>query len=88
MCSWLFVYPYISGEANFTVTGLGYGMKIKKLFPEGLLLISVPFDLLPALIDNLNDMQWVLPMFNATNEEIAEYQRKTVEDINRRYEQS
>ena len=86
MCSWLFIYPYISGEANFTVTGLGYGMKSRKVLPEGLMLISVPFDLLPKLIDNLQNMEWVLPLYTATDEERAEYFRKTTEEIKRRYE--
>ena len=86
MCSWLFIYPYTSGEANFTVTGLGYGMKARKVLPEGLMLISVPFDLLPGLIENLRDMEWVLPLYTANDEERAEYFKKTTEEIRRRYE--
>jgi uncharacterized protein (DUF169 family) len=88
MCSWLFIYPYISGKANFTVTGLGYGMKSRKVLPEGLMLISIPFDLLTMLIDNLQNMEWVLTLYTATDEERAEYFRKTTEEIKRRYEAS
>jgi uncharacterized protein (DUF169 family) len=58
-CAWLFVYPYLSGELNFTITGFGHGMRARKLFPEGLLLISIPYDLLPGMINNLRDMKWV-----------------------------
>jgi uncharacterized protein (DUF169 family) len=58
-CAWLFLYPYISGELNFTITGFGHGMIARKLFPEGLILMSIPYDLLPGMINNLQDMNWV-----------------------------
>jgi len=58
-CAWLYIYPYLSGELNFTVTGFGFGMKARKLFPEGMILISMPYDLLPGMINNLQDMKWV-----------------------------
>ena len=61
-CAWLFSYPYVTGELNYSVTGIGYGIRMNAMLPEGLFLISVPYDLLPMLIDNLQEMEWVLPM--------------------------
>jgi uncharacterized protein (DUF169 family) len=58
-CTWLYIYPYLSGELNFTITGFGHGMRARRLFPEGLLLISIPYDLLPGMVRNLHDMKWV-----------------------------
>ena len=58
-CAWLYIYPYVSGELNFTMTGLGFGMRARRLFPEGLMLLSIPWDLLPSIIRNLHDMNWV-----------------------------
>jgi uncharacterized protein (DUF169 family) len=62
-CAWLYVYPYLTGELNYAITGLGHGMKRRKLFPEGLQLISIPFDLLSSLLQTLQDMPWVLPAY-------------------------
>ena len=62
-CAWIFIYPYQTGELNYVVTGLGHGIRRRKLFPEGLQLISIPFDLLPSLIQTLHDMPWVLPAY-------------------------
>lgn len=58
-CSWLFAYPYLSGEINFIATGLGFGMKRRKLFPQGLQFISIPFDRLPSMLQTLREMPWV-----------------------------
>ena len=62
-CAWIYIYPYLTGELNYTLTGLGHGMKRRKLFPEGRQLISVPFDLMPSLLETLQDMPWVLPAY-------------------------
>jgi uncharacterized protein (DUF169 family) len=62
-CAWIFVYPYTSGELNYTVTGLGHGMKRRDLFPPGRQLISIPFDLLPSIVGNLQEMEWILPAY-------------------------
>ena len=62
-CAWIFVYPYVTGELNYTITGLGHGMKRRKLFPEGMQIISIPFDLLPSMLQTLQDMPWVLPSY-------------------------
>jgi len=58
-CAWLFTYPYINGEINFIATGLGFGMRRRKLFPDGLQLISIPFDRLPYMLQTLREMPWV-----------------------------
>jgi uncharacterized protein (DUF169 family) len=72
-CAWLYVYPYVSGEINYIVTGLGFGMKAYHVCPEGLIIISIPFDLIPAVIDNLKRIKWVLPGYTKTRDSYNEY---------------
>jgi uncharacterized protein (DUF169 family) len=62
-CAWIYVYPYLTGELNYTMTGLGHGMKRRKLFPEGHQLVSIPYNLLPSMLQTLQDMPWVLPAY-------------------------
>jgi uncharacterized protein (DUF169 family) len=62
-CAWTYVYPYLTGELNYSVTGFGHGMKRRKLFPEGKQVVSIPFDQLPGILDSLRDMEWVLPAY-------------------------
>ncbi len=62
-CAWTYIYPYLTGELNYFTTGLGHGMKRRKLFTEGQQIISIPFDMLSSLIQTLQDMPWVLPAY-------------------------
>lgn len=57
-CSWIYVYPVVSGELNYYITGLGMGMQALNIFPPGLFLISVPFQILPTVLDNLKEMSY------------------------------
>ena len=57
-CTWIYDYPYISGELNYTVSGLGFSMKARQVLPDGLMIISIPYDLLGMMIENLQDMEW------------------------------
>jgi uncharacterized protein (DUF169 family) len=68
-CSWLYIYPVISGELNFTITGLSLGMRALKVFPEGLILISIPWTQLPMIMENLQKMKWTITSDTVTGEE-------------------
>jgi uncharacterized protein (DUF169 family) len=57
-CAWIYIYPVVSGELNYLVTGLGLGMQALNIFPPGLFLISVPFQRIPTVLDNLKDMSY------------------------------
>jgi len=57
-CSWLYIYPYLSGEVNYMVTGMSMGMQTLKVLPHGLELISIPWQKLPMIMSNLEKMNW------------------------------
>jgi uncharacterized protein (DUF169 family) len=63
-CAYLYMYPYATGELNMMVTGLYHGMRARNTFPEGLLLITIPFNVLPEIIQNLETMTWDLPQYS------------------------
>ena len=80
-CAWLYVHPYVSGELNFTLPGFSFGMRSRRLFPEGMLLVSIPWDLLPSMVENLKDMNWVPHSFTIGREEHKKKARKIVEAL-------
>jgi uncharacterized protein (DUF169 family) len=70
-CAWTYIYPYLTGKLNYNLTGLGHGMKRRKLFPEGRQIISIPFDLLPSILKTLREMPWVLPAYKPDGTEFV-----------------
>ena len=67
-CAWIYAHPYLSGEMNSTVTGLGYSMKAREVLPEGLFIIIFPFDHFADLILSLEEMDWEPYWFNLGRE--------------------
>ena len=77
-CAYLFAYPYLSGKVNYITTGLTLGLKGRKVYPEGLLLFSIPYDRIPTITRNLEKMEWVLPAYTDTTREQFLARRKGI----------
>jgi uncharacterized protein (DUF169 family) len=75
-CSWIFTYPYVSGEINYTISGLGFSMKARAVLPEGLMIISVPADRIAPLVENLKEMEWHPYWFDLGREGFIEEVKK------------
>ena len=74
-CAWLYVYPYKSGKVNYMVTGMGYGLIARQVFPEGRILISIPWDWIPTITHNLQEIKWVLPTYTGREQYFADMER-------------
>jgi len=71
-CSWIFAEPYKSGAMNYSISGLGYSMKARRVLPEGLFVFSIPADFTPVLFDNLNEMEWHPDFFDVGRDGFVE----------------
>ena len=71
-CSWLYVYPLQSGKVHYNPTGLTVGMKAREVFSEGWILISIPYQWIPTIAQNLQTMKWVLPSYTDGREKFDE----------------
>jgi uncharacterized protein (DUF169 family) len=80
-CAWLFTYPYQTGKVNYTITGLAYGAKSKEVFPEGLIVFSIPFDWIPILIHNLKDMEWEMPAYEMGVKKFKEFEAEVLGNL-------
>ena len=70
-CAWILAYPYITGEVNYVISGLGSGIKARKVFPEGRQIISIPYNWLPTITQNLQEMPWELKAYGDESEEFV-----------------
>jgi uncharacterized protein (DUF169 family) len=57
-CAWFYAYPYLTGELNYGVSGLGFSMKAREVLPAGLIIISIPSEMMSMMIENLQQMEW------------------------------
>jgi uncharacterized protein (DUF169 family) len=80
-CAWIFTHPYLSGEINYTISGLGFSMKARKALPEGLIIITFPFNAISPLIENLNNMEWEPYWFNLGREGFIEEVQKREKEL-------
>jgi uncharacterized protein (DUF169 family) len=58
-CSWLYTYPVITQEINYVITGMSFGMKAREVYPDGLAIVSVPWNWIPTIAENLKEMKLV-----------------------------
>jgi uncharacterized protein (DUF169 family) len=62
-CAWTFIYPYISGKLNYVVEGICFGHIARQVSTMGYVTVAIPFTLTRLIMDNLREMDWVLPAY-------------------------
>lgn len=55
-CSWFFAYPFLTGDINFIVPAFVHGPHGRKLYSSDTVLVSVPYQWVPTVINNLGEM--------------------------------
>jgi uncharacterized protein (DUF169 family) len=68
-CNWIYNYPYVTGKINTVTTGICYGMKLYKLYPPGMQIISIPWHHIDRVLKNMRDMLWTVPGHTDQKEE-------------------
>ena len=68
-CNWIFNYPYVTGNINTVTTGISYGMKMYKLYPPGMQIVSIPWHHIDRVLKNMNEMPWTVPGHTEEKEE-------------------
>jgi uncharacterized protein (DUF169 family) len=77
-CSWLFIHPVISGEINYAITGISLGMSALRVFPEGLIIISVPWTKFSTMLENLQEIK---PLRSSTTSYSGDEHRDRVKNM-------
>ena len=80
-CTWMLIYPYKSGKVNYAPTGISFGMKAHQVFPPGYILISIPYQKIPMITQNLKEMKWDLPSFTETRDEFLQIKEKLLGEM-------
>ena len=84
-CVYLYLYPYVTGELNMMVTGLHHGMIARQLFPPGLLFLSIPYQIIPEITQNLKEMEWDLPQYSGGKEAHIERMKRISTELHKEF---
>jgi uncharacterized protein (DUF169 family) len=82
-CSWLYIYPYLSGKINYFITGMGFGAIGRDAFPPGWVLISIPYNWIPTIASNLKEMKWELTAYTLGREKFMKWEKGILEELAR-----
>lgn len=72
-CAWIYIYPYQSGKVNYIIPDFVHGMKGRVLFPQGSIVISIPYHWIPIMTQNLQEMKWHLPSHTSKEQYLEEF---------------
>jgi len=87
-CSWIFVYPFQTGKANHLITGTTFGAKAKEAFTPGQFLFSIPYQQLPAITQNLKNMEWRLPSYSDGREKFLKRDEQAFKEADNAYKEA
>jgi len=73
-CAWSFIHPYLSGNVNYLLPEMVHGMKGRELFPENTVLVSIPFQWIPTVAGNLQEMKIHLPGHESKGAYLEEFE--------------
>lgn len=73
-CSWLFVYPYMTGEINFVVPAFVHGLHGRNIWDPTEVAVAVPYQWIPTVIENLNTMELELEGHKSRESYYAEFE--------------
>jgi uncharacterized protein (DUF169 family) len=80
-CAWSFVYPYLTGKINFSISGLTFGHIAREVGKEGNMVVAIPYDVLPTMVENLHSMKFVLPSYTEGRDNYNERFKVQTENI-------
>jgi hypothetical protein len=72
-CAWCFIYPFRSGNVNYILPEMIHGMKGRELFKEEEMLISIPYQWIPVMTQNLRTMKMHLPSHTSKRQYLEEF---------------
>jgi uncharacterized protein (DUF169 family) len=84
-CSWLFTYPYQSGNVNYAMSILELGIKGKEIYPDDTTMISIPYHWIPIITKNLENMVWDTCQYTDGKENFIKREQTMLENLAKRY---
>jgi uncharacterized protein (DUF169 family) len=76
-CSWVYIYPFETGRVNYLMPEMIHGMTGRELFAPNTVLVSIPYQWLQTVAQNLKEIEMV---FHETKKKyLAEFEEIIVD---------
>ena len=76
-CSWIYIYPFETGKVNYLVPEMIHGMNGRELFAPNSVLVSIPYQWLQTVAQNLKEIN---PVFHENKKKyLAEFEEILVD---------
>ena len=72
-CAWIYIYPFQNSKVNYIIPEMVHGMKCRELWPEGSILLSIPYHWIPTISQNLNEMEMHFPSHENKETYLSEF---------------
>jgi uncharacterized protein (DUF169 family) len=72
-CAWIYIYPFQSGKVNYIIPDMVHGMKGRELWPEGSILLSLPYHWISTIAQNLQEMKMHLSSHENKRQYLSEF---------------
>lgn len=72
-CSWIYIYPFESGKVNYLMPEWIHGMTGRELFAPNTVLISIPYQWLQTVVQNLREIK--LQFHTTKKEYLSEFEQ-------------
>lgn len=80
-CSWICVYPFITGKVNYVVSHMLYCLRVRQVFPQSQVLISIPYNWIPTLTQNLSELTWEPAEFTMDRDKFIQRREQVLGDV-------
>ncbi len=87
-CSWLYTYPVLTQRINYVVTGFSFGMRARNVYPAGVAIVSVPWNWIPTIAENMKEMKFVLPAWTLGRKAWMEEEARILDRIDNKVKES
>ena len=80
-CSWICIYPFMTGKVNYVVSHMVYCLRVRQVFPQSQVLISIPYNWIPTVTQNLNELTWEPPEFTMDRDKFIQRRKQVLDEV-------
>ena len=75
------VNPFMTGKVNYLVSHVVYCLRVRQVFPDSMILISIPYNWILTITQNLNDLAWEPKEFTMERDKFIQRREQVLGEV-------